>query len=96
MPLNVISCSSAKFSGHVSHPRFTFLATMCLLALLTDVPGGRIRVARIRLIVGLITPYRIYLTIMKPIREAKARSRALVPLKKKKKKYIQTAPVIDI
>jgi hypothetical protein len=36
--------SSAKFSGHVSHPRFTCSATRwCLLALLTDVPGGRIR-----------------------------------------------------
>jgi hypothetical protein len=32
----------------------------------------------------LITPHRIYLTVMKPIREAKARSRAAVPLKKKK------------
>jgi hypothetical protein len=38
--------SSAKFSGHVSHPRFTCFATRCLLALLTDVPGGRIRLAR--------------------------------------------------
>jgi hypothetical protein len=37
-------CSSAKFSCHVSHPRFTCSATRwCLLALLTDVPGGRIR-----------------------------------------------------
>jgi hypothetical protein len=37
-------CSSAKFSGHVSHPRFTCSATRwCLLALLTDVPDGRIR-----------------------------------------------------
>jgi hypothetical protein len=37
-------CSSAKFSGHVSHPRFICSATRwCLLALLTDVPGGRIR-----------------------------------------------------
>jgi hypothetical protein len=35
--------SSAKFSGHVSHLRFTCFATRCLLALLTDVPGGRIR-----------------------------------------------------
>jgi hypothetical protein len=42
-------------------------------------------VARTRLIVGLITPHHIYLTIMKPIREAKARFRAVVPLKKKKK-----------
>jgi hypothetical protein len=39
-----------------------------------------------RLIVGLITPHRIYLTIMKPVWEAKARSRAVVSLKKKKKK----------
>jgi hypothetical protein len=37
-------CSSAKFSGHVSHPRFTCSAArLCLLALLTNVPGGRIR-----------------------------------------------------
>jgi hypothetical protein len=28
--------------------------------------------------VGLITPHRIYLTIMKPVREAKARSRAML------------------
>jgi hypothetical protein len=35
-------------------------------------------VARIRLIVRLITPRRIYLTIMKPVREAKARSRAML------------------
>jgi hypothetical protein len=45
-------CSSAKFSGHVSHPRFTCSATRrCLLALLTDVPCGRIR--------WLITPHLI-------------------------------------
>jgi hypothetical protein len=37
-------------------------------------------VARIRLIVGLITPHRIYLTIMKPVRKTKARFRAVVPL----------------
>jgi hypothetical protein len=73
---------SAKFSGHVSHPRFTCFATRCLLALLTDVPGCRIRVARTRLIVGLITPHRSYLTIIKPVREAKVRSRAVVPLEK--------------
>jgi hypothetical protein len=36
-------CLLAKFSSHVSHPRFTCSATRCLLALLTDVPGGRIR-----------------------------------------------------
>jgi hypothetical protein len=78
----------AIFSGHVSHPRFTFLATRCLLALLTDVPGGHIRVARTRLIVGLITPHRIYLTIMKPVKEAKAQSRAVVPLKKDIVKYV--------
>jgi hypothetical protein len=35
-------------------------------------------VARNRLIVGLITPHLIYLTIMKPEREAKARSRAML------------------
>jgi hypothetical protein len=82
-PYEHFRCSSAKFSGHVSHPRSTCFATRCLLALLTDVPGGCIRVARTRLIVGLITPHRTYLTIMKPVREAKARSRAVVPLKKK-------------
>jgi hypothetical protein len=32
-------CLSAKFSGHVSHLRFTCFATKCLLALLTDVPS---------------------------------------------------------
>jgi hypothetical protein len=43
-PYEHYRCSSAKFSGHVSHPRFTCSATMwCLLALLTDVPGGHIR-----------------------------------------------------
>jgi hypothetical protein len=35
-------------------------------------------VARIRLIVRLITPHRIYPTIKKPVREAKARSRAML------------------
>jgi hypothetical protein len=40
-------------------------------------PWWSYQVARIRLIVGLITPHRIYLTIMKPVREAKARSRAM-------------------
>jgi hypothetical protein len=73
-------CSSAKLSGHVSHPCFICFATRCLLALLTDVPGGRIKVTRIRLIVGLIIPHRTYLTLMKPVREAKARFRAVVPL----------------
>jgi hypothetical protein len=32
------------------------------------------------LIVGLITQHHTYLTIMKPVREAKARCRAVVPL----------------
>jgi hypothetical protein len=73
-------CSSAKFSGHVPHPRFTCFATRCLPALLTDVPGGRIEVTRTMLIVGLITPHRTYLTIKKPVREAKARFRTVVPL----------------
>jgi hypothetical protein len=37
-------CSSVKFSDHVSQPRFTCSATRwCLLSLLKDVPGGRIR-----------------------------------------------------
>jgi hypothetical protein len=57
-----------------------YFATRCLLALLTDVPGGRIKVTGTRLIVGLITPHRTYLTIMKPVREVKARFRAVVPL----------------
>jgi hypothetical protein len=35
------------------------------MAFLTDVSGGRIRMTRIRLIVGLITPHRTYLTITK-------------------------------
>jgi hypothetical protein len=49
-------------------------------------------VARTRLIVGLITPHRIFPTIKKAVREAKARSRAVVPLKKKKKKKKKNAP----
>jgi hypothetical protein len=36
-----------------------------MLALLTDVCGGRIRMTRTRLIVGLITPHRTYLTVTK-------------------------------
>jgi hypothetical protein len=35
-------------------------------------------VARTRLIVGLITPHRIFPTIRKPVREAKGRSRAIL------------------
>jgi hypothetical protein len=58
-------CSSAEFSSHVSHPCFICFATICLLALLTDVSGGRIRMTRIRLIVGLKTPHHTYLTITK-------------------------------
>jgi hypothetical protein len=38
---------------------------LCLLALLTDVSGGRIRMTRIRLIMRLITSHRTYLTITK-------------------------------
>jgi hypothetical protein len=60
-PYEYDRCSSAKFSGHVSHPRFTCFATRCLLALLTDVSGGQIKMTRTRLIVGLITPHRTYL-----------------------------------
>jgi hypothetical protein len=41
------------------------LLEMRLLALLTDVSGGRIRIIRIRLIVEPITPYRTHLTITK-------------------------------
>jgi hypothetical protein len=33
----------------------------------------------------MIIPHCIYLTIMKPVREAKAQSRTVVPPKKKKK-----------
>jgi hypothetical protein len=64
--------SSAKFSGHVSHPCFICFATRCLLALLTDVSGGRIRTTRNRLIVGLITSHLTYLTITK-IRKGRPR-----------------------
>jgi hypothetical protein len=41
-------------------------------------PGWSYQVARTRLIVGLITPHRIYLNNRKPVREAKARSRAIL------------------
>jgi hypothetical protein len=58
-------CSSAKFSGHVSHPCFICFAIKCLLALLTDVSVGRIKMTRTRLIVGLITSHHTYLTITK-------------------------------
>jgi hypothetical protein len=40
-------------------------ATRYLLALLTDVSGGRIKMTRTRLIMGLITSHRTYLTITK-------------------------------
>jgi hypothetical protein len=59
------STIDAKFNGSVSNPCSICFATRCLLALLTDVSGGRIRITRTRLIVGLITPYRTYLTITK-------------------------------
>jgi hypothetical protein len=49
----------------ISYPCFICFATRCLLALLTDVFGNRIRMARTRLIVGLITPHCTYLTITK-------------------------------
>jgi hypothetical protein len=45
------------------------LSARCLLALLRDVSGGRIRMTRIRLIVGLIIPHRTYLTITKTCKE---------------------------
>jgi hypothetical protein len=64
-PMSMIDASSAKFSGHVSHPCFTCFATRCLLALLTDVSGGRIRTIRTRSIVGLIAPHRTHLIITK-------------------------------
>jgi hypothetical protein len=41
-------------------------------------PWWSYQVARTRLIVGLITPHRIYLTIIKPVSEAVARSRAML------------------
>jgi hypothetical protein len=41
-------------------------------------PWWSYQVARTKLIVELITPSRMYLTIRKPIREAKARSRAML------------------
>jgi hypothetical protein len=47
--------------GKIQRPCFS--PVILLLALLTDVPGGRIRMTRSRLIVGLITPYRPHLTI---------------------------------
>jgi hypothetical protein len=65
LPYEHDRCSSAKFNGHVSHPCFIYFATRCLLAVLTDVSGGRIRMTRNRLIMGLITPHRAFLTITK-------------------------------
>jgi hypothetical protein len=46
-----------------------------MVASLPDVSGGQIR-----LIVGLITHIIIYQTVTKPVREAKARLWAVVPL----------------
>jgi hypothetical protein len=57
--------SSAKFSCYVSHPRFICFTTSCLLALLTDVSSGRIRMTRSRLIVRLVTSHHTYLIITK-------------------------------
>jgi hypothetical protein len=62
-----------RMLGKIQRPCFS--STRCLLALLTDVPDGRIRVATTRLIVGLITPHH--------------ETPKGVPLKKKKKKYVQ-------
>jgi hypothetical protein len=78
--LKNLRCSSAKFSGHVSHPRFTCFATRFLLALLKDVPDGRIR----WLEPGWSWGWKptSYIPIIKPVREAKARSRAVALLKK--------------
>jgi hypothetical protein len=58
-------CSSAKFRDHISHSCFICFVTRCVLALLTDVFGGRIRMTRTRFIVGLITSHRTSLTIAK-------------------------------
>jgi hypothetical protein len=57
-------------------------------------------VARSRLIVGLITPHRIYLIIMRPVREAKARPRAMlcmyVYIRTGKKMIITSAPTVGL
>jgi hypothetical protein len=79
-PTSTTDASSAKFNGHVSHPCSTCFATRCLLALLTDVSGGRIRMTRTRFIVGLITPHRTYLTITKTRKGGQGPIRAVVPL----------------
>jgi hypothetical protein len=71
-------CSSVKFSRHVSHPCFSYSAA----GFANRCPWWSRQVARTRLIMGLITSHCIYVTIMKPVKEAKARSRAVVPLKK--------------
>jgi hypothetical protein len=67
-------------SAAIAHPCFTCFATRCLLALLTDVSGGRIRMTRMRLIMGLITSHRTYLTITKTRKGGQGPSRAVVPL----------------
>jgi hypothetical protein len=59
-------------SAAISHLCFICFATRCLLALLTDVSGGRIKMTRTRLIVGLITSHRTHLTITK-IRKGRPR-----------------------
>jgi hypothetical protein len=53
---------------------------MSMVASPLDVSGGRIRMTRTRLIVGLIIHIVIYLTVTKPVREAKARLWAVAPL----------------
>jgi hypothetical protein len=58
----------------------TCFATRGLLALLTDVSGGRIRMTRSRLTVGLITPHRTCLTITKTHKGGQGQIRAVVPL----------------
>jgi hypothetical protein len=45
-----------------------------------DVSGGLISMTRTRLIMGLTTHIVIYLTVTKPVREAKARLWAVAPL----------------
>jgi hypothetical protein len=67
-------------SAVISHPCFISFATVCLLALLRDVSGGRIRMTRIWLIVGLITSHRTYLTITKTRKGGQGPRRAVVPL----------------
>jgi hypothetical protein len=74
--LNV--CSFSNITSH-RHRLVLFVKHSALHILTSNrCPWWSYQVARTRLIVGLITPHGIYLTIMKPVREAKARSRAML------------------